>query len=888
MARKRDPKILVMSAPLKRAFRRTARSMRVERGLAAFWPALSFLAVALSAGLFGLHRFLPADWLASVLWGAGAIAAMLFAVGLWRWRSPTEAEVLARIDATMAGRPIATLQDQLAMGHETPGTLGLWRAHRDRMAQRLDEARAVPTTPHMARRDPFALRLIALVALAMAGLFGSVSNFWAPSHTDPEGEVAAAPNWEGWIKPPSYTGRPTLYMADLGSEPLSLPVGSQVTIRLYGTPGALDVVETVSDQPQGDETDEMTAGQPLEFQLTNSGHITITGAQERRWQFEAVTDSVPKITANGPLETEISGLWRQPYAARDDYGVTAGFARLTLDLPKVERRYGLTVEPEARDPLELDLSLPFRGDRRDFVGMLEELLVQHPWAGLPVTLTFGANDAAMQVGLSEPESLTLPARRFFDPAAAGLIEMRRDLLWSRANADRTSAILRAINHNPLGDFDKETDQLRLRAIIRKLEAYEKAGRFTPKLRDELAEALWELAVALEEGNLSGALDKLRQAQERLEQAMRDGASDEEIAKLMQEYRDALAEYMQQLAEQSQKNPDRDQAEADRQQQEMTGEQLDQLLDKLQELMEQGRMAEAQELMRRLQEMTENMRVEQGEGNQQSQGEQALDQLGQTLREQQGLSDDTFRELQEGQQGERGQEGQQGQQGQQQGQGQQGQGGQMGQGQQGRGGEEQGQDGLDGGESSGGRDGTPRDGGGRGQPGENGTAGTGGPGGKERLSDRQQALRQMLEEQRGKLGQQGGEGMQRSLDDAGRAMDGAENALRRGDLPGALQKQADALEALRQGMRDLAQELAEERNEGQQGQSVARGGDPTRADPLGREPGNAGELGTEENLLQGQDIYRRAEELLGELRRRSGEQDRSVEERDYLKRLLDRF
>ena len=60
------------------------------------------------------------------------------------------------------------------------------------------------------------------------------------------------------------------------------------------------------------------------------------------------------------------------------------------------------------------------------------------------------------------------------------------------------------------------------------------------------------------------------------------------------------------------------------------------------------------------------------------------------------------------------------------------------------------------------------------------------------------------------------------------------------------------------------------------------------DPLGREAGENGQVGTDENLLQGEDVYRRARELLDEIRRRSAEQSRPDEELDYLKRLLDRF
>ncbi|MEQ9124762.1 MAG: DUF4175 family protein, partial [Alphaproteobacteria bacterium] len=62
----------------------------------------------------------------------------------------------------------------------------------------------------------------------------------------------------------------------------------------------------------------------------------------------------------------------------------------------------------------------------------------------------------------------------------------------------------------------------------------------------------------------------------------------------------------------------------------------------------------------------------------------------------------------------------------------------------------------------------------------------------------------------------------------------------------------------------------------------------RRDPLGRDAGNSGTISSGEELLNGEDVYRRARELLDEIRRRSGEGARPEIERDYLERLLDRF
>ena len=132
----------------------------------------------------------------------------------------------------------------------------------------------------------------------------------------------------------------------------------------------------------------------------------------------------------------------------------------------------------------------------------------------------------------------------------------------------------------------------------------------------------------------------------------------------------------------------------------------------------------------------------------------------------------------------------------------------------------------------------------------------------------------------------------TLGRADSAMDGAEEALRNGKMAQAIDLQAQAMDALRNGMRSLNQALV--KNEASNlRQSTERGEaqgstDPSRVDPLGRILDDTGQFGTDEGLFQGEDVYRRAEEILDEIRRRSAEQNRPEFERDYLRRLLDQF
>ncbi len=848
--------------------RLTRLGMVAERVTRAFWPLWSIVLVVLAALMLGLHEIAPLEivWSAAVVSALGALAALVR--GALAFRMPRPEEALDRLDRTLPGRPITAIADTQAIGAGDSASEAVWKAHVARMAARVAGVRPVEPDLRISSRDPYALRYVAVLAFAMALLFGSVLKVATVAEMAPGasgGALATGPSWEGWIEPPAYTGKPSLYLNDITQGAFAVPEASRLTIRLYGEVGELTVAETVSGRV-GEVPGAADASQS--FEILQSGSLIIDGPGGRSWEIDVIDDQPPTIMAVGAPERGLSGEMRQPFQARDDYGVVAGHAELTLDLEAVDRRYGLVAEPEPREAIVLDLPITISGDRTEFEETLMDNLSKHPWATLPVALTLFAEDALGQEGRSETASAILPGRRFFDPLAGSIVEMRRDLLWNRGNGPRVAQVLRAISHRPDDVFRSETAYLKLRVALRRLELFNDYG-ITTAQRDEIAEALWDVALMIEDGNLADARERLRQARERLQEAIRNGATDEEIAELMQELREAMQDYMRQLAEQ-QRQDGQQNAQNQQNMQEITGDQLQQLLDRLQELMEQGRMDEAQELLDRLAEMMENMQVTQGQG--QNPGQQAMEGLADTLRRQQGLSDETFGDLQEqfnqdGQQGEGQQPGQQGEMGQN---GQQpGQQGEFGEGRQFGQGPGQGQNGLQ-------------------QPGQGDAPGLS----EESLANRQRALRQELDRQTRNLpgaGTPEGDAARDALGRAGEAMDDAEDALREDDLAGALDSQAEAIEALREGMRNLGEALAQQQQQpGQQGDALGNQMANRPRDPLGREAGNNGQIGTDEELLQGDDVYRRARELLDEIRRRSSEQTRPEAELNYLKRLLERF
>lgn len=811
--------------------RLTWAGLLAERVVRGFWPLWVVLLTVYAMLALGLAERLPQVWF-NGLGAAAAVLALGFALrGLRGFRMPTRAQAMARLDATMPGRPLAALSDTQAIGSGE-----VWQAHIARMSARAAQARAPAPDVRLTTRDPYALRYTALLLALVALGFGSAGRMAGLGAMGPQGAqaLAAGPVWEGWIRPPAYTGKPALYLNDITDEALELPQGSRVVLRFYGDPGALGIEESVSGAPL-----DQGAVQGAEFTVEHHGRIAITGPGGRGWDIGVLRDLPPTIAATASPERESDGKMKLPFEAADDYGVVAGKAQIALDLPSVDRRHGLGPDPEPRDPVVLDLPLPFTGKRTEIAETLQDDLSKHPFANLPVLIRLSAEDGPGQTGLSEPLATILPGKRFFDPLAAAVAEVRRDILWTAANAARAAQVLRAVTNRPENFVRNERAFLRLRVAIRQME-----GPLSPELRDQVAEELWEIALLMEQGDLASALERLKRAQDRLDEAMKNGASDSEIAELMQEFRDALDNYMNQLAQEADRAPSEQMSDMEGMR--MTGDQLQELLDKLQELMEQGRMAEAQELMEMLRQLMQNMQVTQGQGGQ-GDGQGRMRDLADTLRDQQGLSDEAFRGMQDGMGRQPGQQGEDGQQGDQ---GQRGEGGQQGEGADGQGGERS-------------------------------------------LAERQRDLRNRLRalgqsEMPGE-GSERGEAGRRALDRAGRAMERAEEALREGDTPRALDRQAEAMEALREGMREFGEAMAEERRQqGGEGERFGEADPRGQRDPLGRQPGEMGRLSTDEEMLPGEDPYRRALDLLQELRRRSGDLGRSEEEREYLRRLLDQF
>jgi hypothetical protein len=116
------------------------------------------------------------------------------------------------------------------------------------------------------------------------------------------------------------------------------------------------------------------------------------------------------------------------------------------------------------------------------------------------------------------------------------------------------------------------------------------------------------------------------------------------------------------------------------------------------------------------------------------------------------------------------------------------------------------------------------------------------------------------------------------------MERAEGALRDGDLPRGADQETRALEQLRQGARDMAQQMMR-----QMPSRFGLNGSRGELDPMGRPPQRTDGPDPASGVKVPDEIdVQRAREILEELRRRLGETTRPPIELEYLERLLKRF
>lgn len=866
-----------LEADLSRRAKVQRRALLAERIIRAFWPAWTVLAAVAGLALVGAFELLPRlAHVAALILGALAVLGAA-GWGLRNLRLPTEAEARAALDESLPDRPVAALSDAQALGASDPASRAIWALHRRRVAARAALARPRDADLRVSSRDPYAMRLSALILLAMgllvAGLDGG--RRLAASLDPGAAPMAAAPippSVEAWAAPPAYTHADMIYLTEKPGETVALPAGSRLSIRVYEAPG--------EPQLTGEVTVPADAGAPLgegahdfTFVIRDSGALAVEAGGETlaAWRFETAPDAAPTIDfASDATATETRSL-QFSFIAQDDYGVVSAWAEITLDRDRMKFPDGHA--PEAIEPIRAELPLSFAGAETDVEETLVQDFTEHPWAGLPVLITLKAEDAAGQQSRSEPLEAVLPARFFSDAMARAFLEERRAMAGTIEDAPEALQRLKAVTAWPEDWFGDHTGPyLVARTAMRRLGYALDDGRAEREILSVL-DLLWRAAVMLEEGDLSSAAERLARAQQRLQEALNRGASPEELRELMDELRQAMNEYLSEMARQALQNMDQMENQGNQQQndgQQMDMADLQQMLDELQRLAEQGDREAAQQLLQALSQMLQNlqMQAQQGGQGQQGQGGEMMEQLQDMLRNQQELADRSFGEMQR----------------------RQGQGGQGGEGEQGEFGSQSNPYGRPNRGGLGPNGLQPPSGERPGMPGREGQAEGGSSQDMGDLAQRQEALRRMLEDLRAQLPGGLSPETDQALGEAEDSMNNAREGLAQDDPEGALDDQVQAMENLREGARQLGEALRRQAQNGQ-GDRAGRGspnGQDRALDPMGRPVARDGSPDGGDTHVPSEEELARARELLDEIRRRSGERTRPELELDYLRRLLERF
>jgi uncharacterized protein (TIGR02302 family) len=828
--------------PLMRLDRKVSwqrRFMSFEQLWTAWYKPLLVLGVAAIAVASGLLGALP-------LWLRVALIVGFAAVLLWSmfslFKQPRikKLQVLRKLEASsvVSHRGVSSADDNLAGELADPAVEQIWTEHKQRQLAQLDHVKLVPPVSQWRRFDPYALRVPVALGLVAAFLLGSGSFrqnlVEVVQLTKPVPPIPVT--MDAWLKPPAYTGRPPLLLTSAlikeklaAGEELQVPENSVFTLRVSGTEKAtVAFLSPGSEEELKDVTAKLTTKDTslsAEAVLSRPATIVVKNGRTElgRWTVSLLPDAAPSVELSEKPSPDAKGNLNLKWLVKDDYGVKALTG--TLELAD-EQASGLGFESDGifrfeEPPLKFALR---SGKSKEEKGVSKFDLGKHPWAGLMVTLNMEAKDGAGQVGKLTPVTFKMPERVFVKALPRALIEQRKELALYPDRAVHVGELVDTVNLYPKGLFEGREASIMMGMIGSRLRNAEGYADVNAGM-DEM----WTLAVKLDEGSLSDLRAELKNLKEELQKALREGAPQERIDELMNKMREAMNKYMDEL----QKESERRAAEGEEQPQNgkdgksVSREDLDRMMKELQDMQKNGNSDSAQALLDKLDELLQNLQPG-GQQQQAGEGDGGMDDmmqgLGDTMRKQKRLMDDTQRSGPNGEQ-----------------QGEQGEGD---------------------------------------QPGQDGQGGKNGKKPGKGLADRQQELKDRLKGLRG----QGGSNQ--NFEDAERSMGEAEESLRKGDKDGALQKQGEALDKLRKGTQELAEQMKKE-GQGRQSKEARDGeGRGGNDDPLGRPRATRNpDTGPEDDMLPNEQAREKAREILETLRKKANEQGLSDQEKSYIDRLM---
>jgi uncharacterized protein (TIGR02302 family) len=517
----------------------TRLSLLVERLESSFSWLLIWIAIFLIAALSGLNGLFF-----SILFWLGFVG--LLAKGILTFRPPLPSEIKARIEqeSHIRHRPLRSADDTPS-GSPSAVSRTLWRVEMQRRLGLLPLLRWVHPRFNWVRRDPYAVRigliLLLIVGVVIAGPAGpdKIRQLLIPFDTRIS-RTSSDPVLKVLITPPPYTRKAHIMLTGRPDKPVALPEKSDVKVMAQSWLGHLSLQagdETIPLHKEG-KTDLFAAKATIKE--TDAIKVRQFGLPRLTIPVTFIKDTPPIISLRGQPETIIGGQLRLPLTIQDDYGLKLIRVRAILS-PSVQ---GIPLGNQVYE--EQSIIVPSDGKPLDINPLFD--LTGHPWAGYPVSLLIEAEDHAGQSAQAGPVDIVLPERIFRHPVARMIVDIRKMLIRKGDIGAAASVMaLDSLLARPQNYGWDTVTTLALRSAASRLMYQSKRDEI-----ESVVNLLWFTALHLEDGNLTTSQKDVREALKNLQKAMQEKKSPEEIARLMQEFQDALSNYLSAMQQQLQK------------------------------------------------------------------------------------------------------------------------------------------------------------------------------------------------------------------------------------------------------------------------------------------------------------------------------------------------
>ncbi len=509
---------------------------------------------------------------------------------------------------------ISFLEDELAnpKKHETRN---LWNKAQEKILFSFKKLKNPKIRVILSRKDPYALRFIAILFFISGYLIAGnqwqsrILNGMLPINSSITSANKTSNNRPSlWITPPDYTQLPQIHISGSDGKIIDIAEGSKIRVRAHNIFG-----KYLPLYLNGNKMKYLEDGlYGFDGVIEQGENIKVTQSiiPRANWRYNLIKDQPPEIRSDiskddDPLYKILDNYQISfPLVVKDDYSVKE--LRVTMDIDEM-------VESRPLGDKYTQTRLVMSQPNSEFKIAPIYDMTWHSWAGLPVTFTYEAIDHKRQIAKLDKIKLILPERKFEHPLAKSLISVRKRLAWNYDDsfkdlAQNLEVLLSAVDYFQ-GKYDA---YLAVRSASSRLYYQNNAPKETRiEAAKEVIKLLWDAAIIIEEGDLALAMRDMRDAQRRLENAMRDpNASEDEISKLMDNLREKMAAYFNEMQREIQKRmangEDLPQFSSNDVKQMISPNILSKLMQEIENALRSGDNQKAQDLMSKLQRMMELM------------------------------------------------------------------------------------------------------------------------------------------------------------------------------------------------------------------------------------------------------------------------------------------